>query len=789
MLEIGGGRRRSRRGTANNHITRRHIVNHKTISVTPVGGPGTFDLVAAKHKVRTILADDPKATVEVILLEGTYFLDEPLRFESADGGIAGADETPRVRYRGDDGKRVMLFAGREIQGWSKGPAPDAAEGVYVSELPSGWKFNSLSENGARCHAARFPDSGYVRTAGVGSDGSRKSFKFHPGEIPRLTSPENARVFLWPGGPQGHQNWSSTTIGIEKIDYEAREIVLSRETGSEIGPGSRYFIENDPALLSAPGEFFLNPTTSLLSYMPYNVPVSEQTIVAPTALRAVEFVGTRENPVRGISIEGIEISTTDTTTEIFGRSSEHGAVHLENAEHIRIDGCRIHHTGYHGVLITGASKYNIIRNNLIYDVGHTGVQINGPRDIRAYVSSDNLVSNNHIHHAGNTVGHGSGIQISQSGNNRVEHNLVHDTPRYSISIKGPRPGTIIGTKIEGDEVTPENAHEFIHSRNNTIRYNDMSRANLDSQDTGVFETWGPGSANVLDNNRLHHSDIHFSFGFGIYLDDAANRMTITNNIVDHLQEGGEGTLWYPVFSKGVDNRFENNIVALNHASACFGSQEMAGEECRRLSIRRNVFYENGEGMHEFKAHSEDRYAVCDENLYFESKGIYKIGGHPSVDSYEAWRSMQYRRFDSRSLVTDPCFVDARRGDFRFRPDSPVKRLDICDIDSYSIGLTTEFPFPSETADPAFLFVLLPESGAVHQMRIGERFEADVRGRTASAYPVKIVRSELTFSSADVVIAGCDEDSVVTAESKGLCEITIGYATAGDTIRVSFWVEVI
>ena len=68
----------------------------------------------------------------------------------------------------------------------------------------------------------------------------------------------------------------------------------------------------------------------------------------------------------------------------------------------------------------------------------------------------------------------------------------------------------------------------------VEYNDLSHANTDSQDTGVFESWGPGLDNMVRNNRVRDSEIRFSFGFGIYLDDASNRMTVERNLVHGLQ---------------------------------------------------------------------------------------------------------------------------------------------------------------------------------------------------------------------------------------------------------------
>ncbi len=754
-----------------------------TIITVAAEGSGGTSLPEARAEVRRLNAEGAGRDIDVELSPGVYYLSDPLLFEPADGGSVGH----RVTYRAATPGEVVFFGGERIAGWRS-----IGGGVYSARVDDGRVFHSLSENGRRCRPARYPDEGYLRTVNRHSKEPKRRFGFGD-DMPVLERPDTARVFIWSGGPKGEWNWASDTLPIETIDYDAREIVLRHETHYEIGVGSRFFVENDMALLTKPGEFFLHTGSSTVFYRPFAEPIEDQTVVAPRVRRVVEFSGAEGYPVRNVSLVGIEISTCDTTGTIRGGSIEHGAVHLEHAEGIEIAGCRIHHTGLHGVLITGASRRNTVRDSLIYDVGHTGVQINGPRLVRCYLSRGNLVTNNHIHHTGRTVGHGAGIQLSNSGNNTITHNLVHHTPRYAISIKGPRPGTIVGTTIEGIKVTRENAHEFIHSRNNTVAYNDMSRANLDSQDTGVFETWGPGRGNVLHNNRLHHSDIHFSFGFGVYLDDAANWMAVTNNIVDHLQASGEGTLWFPVFSKGLYNVFENNIVAENKARrAAFGSQEMAGEPNRQLSIRRNVFSNNAEATHGFISWTDDRYAVCDENLYYENSGKYAIDNHPDVADFDLWREYQNRRFDSRSVVSNPRFVDPENGDFRFEPTSPAYALGITDIDHYAIGLTEQFPFAPESPRPARLFVLLPTGGATITVGAGSRIVPDVRARTVEGYPVSPSLRELTIESLDEGVAtviDTTEGFAVRADARGVAELRIRHRTLTDLAPLRFWIKVV
>ena len=138
-------------------------------------------------------------------------------------------------------------------------------------------------------------------------------------------------------------------------------------------------------------------------------------------------------------------------------------------------------------------------NLIRYHGYCGVSLEGLGLDQADVNHHNRVENNHIHHCGEVIGHGAGVYIQQSGHNQILHNHIHHTPRYGTTIKGLEYQT---RKNEVPGVTWENHYDFLHSRNNVIAYNDIHHVNLDSQDTGAMESWGPGRDNVYDHNLVH-----------------------------------------------------------------------------------------------------------------------------------------------------------------------------------------------------------------------------------------------------------------------------------------------
>ena len=101
-------------------------------------------------------------------------------------------------------------------------------------------------------------------------------------------------------------------------------------------------------------------------------------------------------------------------------------------------------------------------------------------------------------------------------------------RYGVATKGWRPGVInecyryellpdsqrnkkeekpfdaVDVKLyDGYVVTEKNqGAELLHSRNNIIRFNDLSQIARDGNDMGMIEMWGAGTNNVWEYNACH-----------------------------------------------------------------------------------------------------------------------------------------------------------------------------------------------------------------------------------------------------------------------------------------------
>lgn len=74
---------------------------------------------------------------------------------------------------------------------------------------------------------------------------------------------------------------------------------------------------------------------------------------------------------------------------------------------------------------------------------------------------------------------------------------------------------------------------------------------------------------------------------------------------------------------------------------------------------------------------DKFTV-DHNLYWrEGGGELKFGNRTLAE----WRSLG---FDQDSIVADPLFVNANKGDFRLKPGSPAGKIGFQPIDLTTVG---------------------------------------------------------------------------------------------------------
>jgi hypothetical protein len=655
----------------------------------PAQNDGPFATVArARDAIREIRKKQPAASnVRVVLRAGTYFLDRPLEFGPQDSGTA---ESPIV-YAAATGENVIVSGGQRIAAgrWSEVNGRKA----WVMDLPEvkagRWNFRQLFVNGNRRPRTRLPSQGtYVIESLPGYTGDflrspTKQFVHAPGQISadwhNLRDVDIVAI----------TRWQDNRMQIADVDAEHRivtfdrpslfALVASAASGDGTAKPSVYWVENVREALSEPGQWYLDRTNGLLAYLPpQDEDMAAAEIIAPRLASVLRVVGREGGPVHDVRFEGIAFSHTEWTPPADYASSLQagievpGALFFEYAERCGITDGKIEHVGNYGIEVNvGCTNLEFARNRLT-DLGAGGIRIGhffswetdgsgqltergrqrqaamptGPR------SQKITVADNEIAHCGEITRGAVGIFVGDNPHNQIVHNHIHHLSYTGISV-----GSV---QTFGAAQAVENVIEHNH-------IHDVGQGML-SDLAGIYTCSTPGTR--IAYNLVHGVARREYGGWGIYPDEGSHQLSITKNLVYRCQDGA----FFAHHNKDVT--VENNIFALNRSAQI----ERGGVGGFELTFKCNIVYYAG-GMavgHYGDGRIGTDKCVFDSNLYWNASGKPIVFGDKSLSEWQAAGQ------DPNSVFADPLFVDAERGDFHLRPDSPAGKIRFEPWDFATVG---------------------------------------------------------------------------------------------------------
>ena len=624
-------------------------------------------LTGARDAVRRLKAKGPLSQPIIVLLRGgKYTVSEPVQFSAQD---SGTEEAP-ITYAAYPGERPIFSGGVPITGWRKGEGPLWT--TVVPEVKAGrWYFRSLFIDGKRKAPARTPNEGANFSARPIKPIDRKArpesetnapchqgLRYQDDQIKRWSNLDDAIVVVY-------HAWTTSRHHIASIDTEHKIVHFVNPSGWPIGwwDKPRYYIENIREALDAPGEFYLDRKTGVLSYYPR--PGEDMTtaeVIAPRSevLLRLEGDAAHGKPIEYVRLEGIAFEHTDwvmpAKAVVDGQSAmflKTATVMIRGARHCAIERCEIAHIGGYALRIERGSKDNRVEQCHIRDLGAGGVLLGGqslPHNAEEQ-SERNEVVNCFIHDGGRVYHMGAGVWIGQSSYNKVLHNEICDFLNIGVSVGwswGYAPTTAHHNAIQ---------HNHIHH----LGYGQLSDM------AGVY-TLGVSPGTTVCNN-LVHDVLAFSYGgWGLYPDEGSTDILWENNIVYRANDGCLHQHY------GRDNMIRNNVFAF----ATHGQIVRTRPEPHRsfLCQRNIVYYTQGEPLGDFRQGQHQ----FDYNCYWNPTG--KPPVFPGGLNFKQW---QATRQDVHSIFADPKFFDAERFDFRLKPDSAALKLGFQPIDATEIGL--------------------------------------------------------------------------------------------------------
>ncbi len=483
--------------------------------VSPHGddrGAGTWEeplatIQKARDAVRSLKAT-ARGPIEVVLLPGTYYVGEPLTFRPED---SGSPEAP-ITYRALENGTATISGGKRLNcAWR--PFRD---GIYVCDLPEAREgkiyFSELYINGKRQIRARYPNgdsrtpqpAGYIRTTGAKRLSPADEALATPKCDPLLAScpPRFSEVYYDPKTftqkhwehPEDAVLFVFQRVAFNPVPFYSGQWHLRgidrRRNALQLGPGGwqqllfhymqayhpgiyedmPFYVENVFEELDAPGEWYLDRRAGKLYYMPA-VGVDLRTAVVEPALlqQVLQIKGTRENPVRHLSLRGLRIANAASTYfEAYspagmGDYTIHrgGAMFLEGAEDITVDRCAFDGVSGNGFFVNRYARRVTLSNSRLTDIGESGICFTGKQLYREdkrfrdpgcgflnwwgwdaeteEIPMDCEARNNLVHDVGVFAKQCAGLFLATCARIKITHNHIYNTPRAGINLNDGRYG--------------------------------------------------------------------------------------------------------------------------------------------------------------------------------------------------------------------------------------------------------------------------------------------------------------------------------------------------------------
>ncbi len=544
----------------------------------------------------------------------------------------------------------MLSGGRRITGWR---TVAGKPGWWEAEIPAvregAWYFRSLFVSGRRAQRARTPNEGFFRIDGDSPQEHPARLHFHGGDIkPEWAQAGDVEVVALLA-------WADFRMFIRAVDANNHVATLSanpRPSNKE--NNARYFIENAPDGLDAPGEWRLDRRTGLLTYIARpGEDLTKAEVIAPQLEELALLQGdlAAQRPVRNVTLRGLTFSHTDWTVPAEGYADTQaavgvpGGIRAEGATDCVLQSCTFTRlAGYAVELGRGCQRDQVSRCQM-FDLGAGGVRLGEPEKRPGALEQNHshTIIDNHIHHGGLVYPPAVGVFILQSGSNLVAHNEIDHLYYTAISA-----GWTWGYQ---ESPCRENIIEFNH-------LHDLGQGML--SDMGGVYTLGLQRGTIIRHNLIHDVESFTYGGWGLYTDEGSSEILLENNVVYRCKSAGFHQHY------GRENVLRNNIFAFNREAQLMRTRN---EEHTSFFFTNNiVLFDSGTLL---GGNWQGDHYLMDRNVYWDARPGAGPGGMLfSGVTLENWRA---RGHDLHSLIADPLFVAPREWDFRLKTDSPALPL--------------------------------------------------------------------------------------------------------------------
>ena len=568
-------------------------------------------------------------------------------------------------------RTASISGGILITNWTQ-----VSSNTYSAVVPSLAFVNQLFINNQRIVRTRVPTnfSDYLYYAAPLNDSvqGRYGFQYQPGQF-NYKSLADAMVVVY-------HSWTESHHYIDRLITSNNTVLCSNPSDRPIGTyvvqgQKRFHIENLCEVLIPNSFCFFNETKTIYlmtngSYDPMKVeiitPVNE--IVRSLASDDIN------NPVVDVTIDNIviehgawNISRTQLADRAYAEYLTSAALFIDNATSIIISNVVISHTGSYGLRIREGTSNIIFVSSLVSDTGAGGVWIGDRSRAKPIIANTSKILSNEICYGGNVFPSAVGVLVHRADQVIIADNVIHHHRYDGISVGAQLGYTQAWTTnilVQGNYIYNIGMHILC--------------------DLGGIIAFGIQPGTIIHGNVVKNIFSYSEYMWGIYLDEGASEIVVSNNAVYN-------TGWGALFQHyGANNTIINNVFARasliepphpNDPHPDGDVRVQNAENHTSWIYTHNIVYDTFQGSNHSAYNSDlNVRVVFNNNIYYNPYGTPLLFGHQQI-SFAEWKKTGQ---DNNSVITDPLFMgDVTECDFfTIQGNSPAARLGFMNLTKLS-----------------------------------------------------------------------------------------------------------
>ncbi|WBB89469.1 RICIN domain-containing protein [Verrucosispora sp. WMMC514] len=565
-----------------------------TLYASPSGGGSACtatqpcSLTGAQTAVRS-MNSSMSGDIVVQLADGVYRLSSPLRFTAADSGTNGY----RVIWQAAPSARPVISGARAVTGWSQ---VDAGRNIWRANVGAGTDTRQLYVNGALATRARTQ----VNRADFTADST--GMRFTSGALSYLNNLANqSRIQM-----ESVNSFTDRYVSVQSISGNLIRMQQPGWSNNNFGydtftsphRAGPLYLTNAYEFLDTPGEWYLDPGSGALNYIPLaGQNMSSVSVELPTQQSLVNLGGTYASPAHHISFTGITFTGTtwlgassnqgyvdqQTGAYIYGNwnwpsfSSCHNgcpqfeatrpnwqqmpaAVQVSAANNITFSDSQFVNLGQTAIGIgndanahasgvgLGASNITVTRSEIARNaaggivVGGVRADAHHPSDQRM-VNRDITISNNRLHDLGIEYRGIVSVLTTYVTNSTVSYNEVYNMPYTGMSI-----GYGWGSNDAGgsEHYAGRGLYNYqpryttaTTASNNRLIGNYVHDVMQQMNDGGCIYTLSANPGGLISDNYCLRTNGYF----GVYFDEGSRYYTARNNVFSSTGTWATANYWY------------------------------------------------------------------------------------------------------------------------------------------------------------------------------------------------------------------------------------------------------